>query len=163
MQFSMVDRKAVFYCIGPIPTDLSDACRRCGRFLEKISGKPHLRSQVFQAGAAALFLNIMMMEHASSNTKETYGLALVSLCQDPAVSASWLKDEPEETQKFTKLIEGKDEELCLITLSLIAQLAVSPDNALELISARNLTCQVRISIQMCLFPSACIYQSSQWY
>jgi hypothetical protein len=82
------------------------------------------------------------MEHASSYTKETYALALVSLCQDPAVSASWLKDEPEETSKFRRLIQGNDEELCLISLSLIALLAACPDNALQLISARNLTAQV---------------------
>jgi hypothetical protein len=119
-----------------------------------------LRPQIFQAGTAALFLNILMMEHASSYTKETYALALVSLCQDPVVSASWLKNEPGETSKFGRLIAGNDEELCLISLSLIALLAVCPDNALQLISARNLTAQVRISIEIC--PVLLFLNTSNW-
>jgi len=125
---------------------------RCGRFLEKVSTRPHLRCQVFQAGAASLFLSIMSMEHASSYVKESYALALTSLCDDPIVAASWLQDEPHAAQKLVQLLQGHDEELCLNTLSLVARLATVPEGAWALMSAKDLTAQVDLDI---LIPLDC--------
>lgn len=98
------------------------------------------------------------MQHASSNTKETYAISLLALCDDTTVAASWLRDEPEAVPKIRALLEGQDEELCLNALSLLALLAACPDNALELMATKNLTAQVcsngKRTCMLCMRPLA---------